>query len=278
VNAANFLHDKGVRFSLAFLLLLILFVITLLPTVHADMIAFDRADNDPYPLGFETGQNGGYGFTGWKKLTDNTEVGSMYRANDPLDPDLEYSYSWGMSGSFALGRGLATSQNTFVWTFLARHNSDSDFSGFNLKTSTNTGFATDEVLRFGLDLSDQQTGFYVSTNLGTDYTFQDCGWLDATGDVLLYSVTWNSGVFAVNVQNLDENEQGSTFSGTLAAVDDIAMFGASLHGNTLDESLHFDRFSVVPEPSIALLLGVGILTLFLCRACYVRKCDKLRRF
>jgi hypothetical protein len=241
--------------------ILILFTIFIVTSVHADMIAFDRADNDPYPLGFETGQNGGYGYTGWQQLGDEIEVGSMYTANDPLDPDPEYSYSWGMSGNFALGRGLAAPTNTFTWTFLARHNSDSAFSGFNLKTSTNTGFATDEVLRFGLDLGSQQTGFYVSTNQGTSYTFKDCGWLDATGDGLLYSVTWSSGDYSITVQNLDESDQAGTFSETAGVVGNIAMFGAGVDGNTLDETLLFDRFAVVPEPGAALLFGTGLLLL-----------------
>ncbi len=230
--------------------------------VRADFVAFDCADNDPYPLGFSTGQNGGYGFTGWE-LLDEGDPGTMFIANKPLDDGA--IYSWGMSGSYALGRGLGNSQNSFTWSFLASHESDAGFSGFNLKTSTSIGFATDEVLRFGLDLGTAATGFFVSTNRGVGYAFQECGWVDASGDTLLYSITWNNGSFSVGVSNVTEDLSSTAFSGTLGAQDDIAMFGVALDGNTLDETLHFDRFEVVPEPGAALLLVVGLLVVMIVR-------------
>jgi hypothetical protein len=39
------------------------------------------------------------------------------------------------------------------------------------------------------------------------------------------------------------------------------MVGAGVDGNTLDETLLFDRFAVVPEPGAALLFGTGLLLL-----------------
>ncbi len=224
--------------------------------VRADLIASDNADNDPYPLGWNPGDNGGFGFTGWT-LLDSGVVGGMYTAT-AID---EGSYSWQIQGQYALGRGLASTRESGVFTLLARHELNSSaFSGFNLKTSTADPFAEDEILRFGMNPSDS-TGIYISTDAGGDYIFLDCEWIDGNGDVLQYTITWTSSSFTVAVMNLSE-AVGASYSGSLSG-GPVAMLGVGIDGVNTNERLTFDAFEInpIPEPGACALALCGAVVL-----------------
>ena len=231
-------------------------------TARADLVASDNADNDPYPSGWNPGDNPGLGFTEWVNLEVGSP-GSMYVEN--LAP-LDGLYSWGLSGRYAVGRGLSNSLAVGQWTFLANHGSGiGSFCGFNLRTSTDdSSFDTDEILRFGVDYGEEfdATRIYFSTNAGADYAYIDLGDDDLRGADLEYSVSWStvSGSFKLGVRNLD-NDDFAEITADLASGAAVAMLGVGVFGNTLDERMTFDAFEVIPEPAAAfmLLLGGGLL-------------------
>ncbi|MBN2562795.1 MAG: hypothetical protein JXQ75_17870 [Phycisphaerae bacterium] len=224
----------------------------------ADIIAADNADNDPYPVsGFLPGDNGGYGFEPWVVL-ESGSPGSMFTATAIDDG----TYSWGLSGTYALGRGLSNSMTSGTWRFLALHDPDNTaFSGFNLRSSTNigSGFGSFDLLRFGMDPSQpgyDGSGIYVSTNAGTSYEFLDCGWVDGEGDTLEYIVAWDGGgSYSLTVSNLGEGVVGN-FSGSMSA-GSVAMLGTAVFGATANESVTLDDYHVIPEPAAAVLVLMG---------------------
>ncbi|MCF7837976.1 MAG: hypothetical protein K9N49_05040 [Candidatus Marinimicrobia bacterium] len=226
----------------------------------ADLVAADNADNDPYPEGWNPGDNGGYGFTEWVIL-DEGSPGSMYTTAS-IDND---TWSWGLAGTYAVGRGLSNTMSRGAWTFLAAHGDNlADFSGFNLRSATEVGngFADTELIRFGLRPEDP-TGAYVSTNAGADYVFLDCGWLDGTGALIEYRISWDqTGLWTLRINNLDE-EITETFSGALGGDGPVAMLGAGVFGATIDEQMTFDDLRVTPEPATLLmwLFGASLMAL-----------------
>jgi hypothetical protein len=228
-------------------------------SASASLIAADNADNDPYPVdGFLPGDNGGTGFTAWMELETGTP-GSMYTTTQ-IDGGI---YSWGLSGTYALGRGLASAVGPGQWRFLAVHDpGNTAFSGFNLRSSSElgSGFADYELIRFGLDPSQpgyDGTGLYLSTNGGLSYDFLDCGWVDGAGDLLEYTVDWTGGgAYNLAIHNLDEDVL-SSFSGTMVP-GAVSMLGMGIFGATLDERVAFDDFQVIPEPASVLLFVLAL--------------------
>lgn len=225
----------------------------------ADLVASDNADNDPYPVsGFLPDDNGGFGFRPWLVLESGTP-GAMFTTT-AIDDGV---YSWGVSGTYALGRGLSGGMGSGRWRLLAMHDPDNTaFSGFNLRSSTNIGggFADYELIRFGFDPSQigyDGTGIYVSTNGGVSYALLDCGWVDGAGDTLEYAMSWDeAGAWSLMVSNLDE-EVASTFEGSLASASPVEMLGSAVFGSSNDETLTFDDYGVVPEPGAAVTVVLG---------------------
>lgn len=230
-------------------------------------LASDNADNDPYDseATFMPGQNGGSGFTSWVELETGTP-GSMYL--EELDP-LDGNQSWGLSGTYALGRGLETAAAEGNWTFTALHGTGIDsFCGFSLRTSTNTdSFAQSEILRFGIDYSEEfdSTRIYYSTNAGGGSDYLDLGDADLRGIQLQYSVTWSTvtGSFQLGVENLDDSSFAEV-AGTMLAGNPVAMLGSGVFEATLDERMTFDSFDVnaIPEPSVSMSILLGAWMLF----------------
>jgi hypothetical protein len=232
------------------------------------LIAADNADNEPYPLGWNPGDNGGTGFTAWVSLEVGSP-GSMYVENmAPLDG----TYSWGLSGTYAVGRGLSNSLAEGQWTLLARHGAGVNaFCGFNLRTSTNiTAFDTDEILRFGINYSAESdaTRIYFSTNRGADYAYIDLGEDDLRGADLEYQVSWStiSGSFTLGIWN------GTNYGEITAALPvggAVAMLGAGVFEATLDERMTFDDYhiSAIPEAAVLayVVLGCGLVRWFASR-------------
>ncbi|MCX6911749.1 MAG: PEP-CTERM sorting domain-containing protein [Verrucomicrobia bacterium] len=213
----------------------------------AALFAADNADNDPYPAtNFHIGSN-----------DDNGGDGSLVSAIVP-----SHDYAWGLGGTCGVGRGLASALPVGTWRVTAVHDpNNSGFSGFNLKTSTQAGFGTGELLRFGLNGS-SGTGIYVSTDSGAHYTFLNCGWFNGSGDTLEYNVGWDaSGNYSLSVSDLTQTQtEPASFTGTMAH-GEVAMLGAVVYGATLSEGLSFDAFEVVavPEPATVLPLLVVIV-------------------
>lgn len=230
---------------------------------HAGIVASDHADNDPYPVtGFLPGDNGGFGFDEWVEL-ETGNPGAMYTTAS-IDSG---SYSWGLGGTYALGRGLSNNLAVGSWNFLAVHDSDNtDFSGFNLKSSASIGsFASDELFRVGMDPSQfgyDGTGVYVSTNAGTSYLFLDCGWVDGEGDTIEYTIGWNTvaGTYSLSVSNQTEGVS-INFLGNMPTASSIAMLGTGVFGASLDEGMVFDNYGVVPEPHVLGVLVFGALAM-----------------
>ncbi|MCK4563969.1 MAG: hypothetical protein KAU94_04795 [Verrucomicrobia bacterium] len=230
---------------------------------HAEVVAIDNADNDPYPVtGFLPGDNGGAGFESWEELEVGTP-GSMYLSSS-IDND---SSSWGIDGTYALGRELSQPLAIGSWNFLAQHDADNqNFSGFNLKTSANgTSFTSDEIFRIGMDpnqIGYDTRGVYVSTNAGADYLFLDCGWVDGEGDTIEYTIGWDTfaGSYTLAVSNQTESV-AATFSGSLASGTSIAQLGVAVFGAGTDESIAFDAYTVIPEPRVFGSLVFSVLTM-----------------
>lgn len=228
--------------------------------VRADIVAADDADNDPYGAEntFAPGQDGGIGFTPWVEL----ELGTYYDMYLEQYPPIAGLRSWGMSGTYALGRGLETPAAQGGWTFLARHGEDvGSFSGFNLRTSTEAGsFAESEILRFGVDPSQgDATCVYYSTNAGETYEALDLGDDDLPGSILEYRVSWSTtpGVFTLQVRNTD-TEASAQVTTNMPGGAPVAMFGAGIFAATLDERLAFDSFSYDNEPTRAVLTDMHL--------------------
>lgn len=232
----------------------------------ADLVGSDDADNDPYPLGWNPGDNAGTGFKSWIVL-DSGSQGSMYV--DSVS-ELDGLYSWGESGTHAVGRGLSNVLFSGYWSFLARHDSaNTAFSGFNLRTSTElgSGFGSFELVRFGIDadvMGYDNTGVYISTNAGADYSFLDLGDEDIRDAILLYTIHWDTslGSYSLTVSNTDVGTT-ATLNGALASGSSVAMLGMGIFGVDTDERLTFDSFGVaIPEPGTLVAVGLGALLLF----------------
>jgi hypothetical protein len=217
---------------------------------QAALYSVDNADNDPYRTENDwlPGQNGGQGYQPWVKLNVEPYYGASYLTLTSLiDGHLA---SWGMNGYFAMGRGLESPQPFGTLRLLATHGSDNTgFSGFSLKASTDPAFANGELLRFGM-VDSGGTGIYVSYDAGANYDFLNCNWVDARGDALAYTITWDaSGTYTLTVDNFSE-QTSSSFGGTIPT-DTVLMFGAAVFGPSLSDQLAFDGAEVgtVPEPA-----------------------------
>ena len=224
----------------------VLGLLLLAQTGRAGVVAADDADNDPYPVtNFQPGDNGGFGFNAWRILESGTPGARFITAT--IDGG---RHSWGLSGTYALGRGLVTPLAAGTWRVTALHDGDNrTFSGFNLKTSTQPGLASGELLRFGLNpqvANYDGGGIHVSTNGGSTWSYLDCGWIGGPGDTLEYAVTWNStGAWWLTVSNLDENA-AAKFAGAMWP-GAVAMLGVAACGAGLGEGLTFDAFYVTSE-------------------------------
>ncbi len=220
-------------------------------TARAAPVAWDNADHDPYPAGFNPGDNAGYGFTPWVVLASGSP-GAMFTTT-AIDGG---TYSWGMNGTYALGRGLSNSLAAGRFSLLALHASgNTAFSGFNLKTNAEAGFDADEVLRVGLDPA-HDTGFSFSTNAGADYVFVDCGWVSGLADVLRYEIGWNDSGFSITVSNLAEHLAGAT-NGTRAG-GTVSIAGMAVNGASTADALTFDDLTVDLEPSAVTLAAFSL--------------------
>jgi len=193
------------------------------------------------------------------------DLGSMYVEQfAPLDGD----GSWGLSDTYALGRGLSNSLAVGQWTLLARHGSDvNSFCGFNLRTSTSTeSFKTDEILRFGINYDEGANAMRVcfSTNADADYAYLDLGDDDVRDADLEYSIAWSTvaGSFTLGVGNGKDYVE---VTADLPSGSPVAMLGAGIFEMNLDDKddLTFDDYgiSVIPEPGAAgtVVLGAWLL-------------------
>jgi hypothetical protein len=209
--------------------------------------AADNADNPPYAAtNLQPGDNGGFGFTPWR-LLEYGSPGSRF-VTQAIDSGRR---SWALAGTYALGRGLATPLSGGSWHVLAVHgDSDEGFSGFTLKSSTQSGLAAGELLRFGINPRVglyQGSGVHVSTNGGVSWSYLDCGWSDGPGDTIEYVVTWDaSGAWWLSVNNWDEGIS-TAFAGVMPA-GSVAMLGLTTSCATLAEGLTFDDFTVTAQP------------------------------
>jgi hypothetical protein len=233
---------------------------------RAELLAYDQADlDDPYgnQNTFMPGQNGGAGFDAWVQIEQGM-FASMFLA-DAVDAD--HIRSWGMSGTYALGRGLQDTLDEGIWNFSAFHGATvNSFSGFTLRTSVeNDAFATGEILRVGL--IDGVLNY--STDQGDTYTSGDSAddWRDMN---VQYSILWStvSGNFSLTVSAENDPDLSESMAGTQLAIGDpVAMLGVGIFENTTSEQLRFDDFqiSVIPEPTTLAFVLAGSLLLICCR-------------
>ena len=217
-------------------------------SILSSAFAQDNAGNDPYPVSqFQIGDNGGWNFEPWMKLESDTFIGTRYLGASIGDS----LYSWGLGGTYGVGRALPGTAHKGLWQIRMVHDPDNTgFSGFNLKTAGLAGFDVSELIRVGLapdEVGFDGTGVYVSTDGGDQYTFLDCGWVDGRGDVILYQLFYDeAGGYTLTVNNLDE-EVTSQFSGQLPS-SAVLMLGVAVFGATLDESVAFDSLAFQSGP------------------------------
>jgi hypothetical protein len=215
------------------------------------LVATDDADNDPYPATqFQSADNGGVNFEPWLKLEGSASTGSRFLGGSIGDSD----HSWGMNGTYAVGRSLPGTAHHGLWQIRMVHDPDNtDFSGFNLKSAALSGFNETEIIRAGMTaqpIASIGKGISVSTDGGTNYTFLDCGWDDGRGDSLIHQFYWNeSGSYTLTVINVSEGIT-SQFTGTMPS-SAVAMMGVGVFGSSTDESLQFDSLSFQTDPVLA---------------------------
>lgn len=218
----------------------------------SSLVALDDADNDPYPASqFQIGDNGGVNFEPWAKLESDTLFGSRFLAAT-IGNSL---YSWGLSGTYGVGRALPGIAHHGLWAVWMVHDPDNTgFSGFNLKTAALPGFGASEIIRVGMaadQLGFNDSGVYFSMDGGASYSFLDCGWVDGRGDVIIYQIVWNeTGTYDLTVENVDEGIT-TVFEGTLPT-SSVVMMGMAVFGNTLDESVQFDGLAFFTDPVLTI--------------------------
>lgn len=216
------------------------------------LLAKDNAGNDPYPTTkFQSADNGGMNFEPWQKLEGSLINGSRFLGGSIGDS----TNSWGLSGTYAVGRGLPGTAHHGLWQIRMVHDPDNtDFSGFNLKSAAVSGFGETEIIRMGMTtqpIASIGKGISISTDGGTNYTFHDCGWEDGRGDSVLYQFYWDeSGSYTLTVVNSTEGIT-SQFTGTMLS-SAVTLMGVGVLGASATETIQFDSLSFQTDPSLTM--------------------------
>ena len=216
------------------------------------LVATDNAGNDPYPTTqFQSADNGGVNFEPWMKLEGSSVTGSRFLGGSIGDS----IHSWGMTGTYAVGRSLPGTTHHGLWQIRMVHDPDNtDFSGFNLKSAAVSGFGETEIIRVGMTaqpIASIGKGISVSTDGGQTYTFLDCGWDDGRGDSVIYQFYYDeSGEYTLTVINVSEGIT-SQFTGTMPA-SAVTMMGVGVFGASAAQSIQFDSLSFQTAPSLTM--------------------------
>lgn len=226
-------------------------------------LAFDSALHPVYSDGWQTGDNGGYGFSAWT-ITVGQNPPYSYAGTFIGDPALA-----GISGmpnpSFGLyanpnlpgtfvtadrsltGGGLSVGQ---TFRFLWGVNWDSagvGNKGFNLYVGGINGTQVVNV-----NIGGTQDIFFNGVNVGFGYGTQAMLWEFTMTDPTTLSVTANdrdgSGTFTTNIT-------------VTAGIDAFRLYMDRMVDNSGNREPFFNNFEVVPEPSTVALAVLGVAAL-----------------
>jgi hypothetical protein len=237
-------------------------------TMHAAVIATDNFENDnpgtAYNDGIQYNDNGGTGFGALTYIEGNG--GGLFNAS--LSGSRALGIFSGSNGgnTQALGRTLTTTtKGTYTLQVRFDVNNSVGFSGINIKSAIGSLFGTNELLSVGITPTTGNTSIFVggatNTTISLGYEVRGVNFdlsLEFNTDTGAYIVgvkKTTDSVFSTVSGTMKDTNGGASGVGALAAVG----FGNFNTGN--DQNLVVDNLSIVPEPSAALLGGLGVLAL-----------------
>ena len=216
-------------------------------TAMAASVAIDMASNSDYGNGWQTGDNGGSGFGSWTlNSTGNggTYVGTTGQGNP------SFGLFSGPAGtatasrlftSGALGVGQTFSINLGHTNNIAAGNdiglllTDGGSTVFTLKF---VGGGTQWLLNDGGSDFGSGQSYVANTSIALSFTYEGSN---------KYSYTFGTG-----------SGNNFTATNTISGIDGFTLFNNNQGNN---ENLGANNMSIIPEPSAALLGGVGMLAL-----------------
>jgi hypothetical protein len=227
-----------------------LFAVTVLATVgtaQAFIVASDAATNAAYSDGWQTSDNGGFGFNAWTQYPN----GNQRFISSP-----DFGLFAGGNGA-SMGRELVVPAMTMgIYTVSAKHNVNNTvgFSGFNVKSAIDTTFGGSELLSFGLTPGTGNTQIFVKgaapINLG----------VELRGRQLNYNLQWSGGTYILKVTDASNPLITGTRTGTLGG--NVKALGFGIFNNGSSQDLLFRNPVVaVPEPASMMALGLGAAAL-----------------
>ena len=235
-------------------------------------VALDNADFPAYapqPTHNWSPINGGFGYNLWTPLADQAGGGTYMEGVGVNNRQVEGNFSFALyagGGGYDTSRPLA-SPLTGIGEFdiITRFDvADSPGASLvNLRAGNNTAaFSAGELLSFGI-----ANGNQLSFTDSTGPHVMPSG--EARGSVWSWNVDFNAaaGTYTLSVTNL-----GGGFAGTSSGLfepggNNVGSFAVlnSSAGNNQNVIFDVPAFSVIPEPSVVSLLGLGLASGFWAR-------------
>jgi hypothetical protein len=284
------LHEQGTRRAMMKtmkkLMTAVLFFGLVGVAAQASLIAADSADDSAYDSGWANGSNGGYGFGAWSLSTSIADtdrnghfIGSS--ANNGVAPPSgnidTAGRSWGLyaNGSDAVNNALSAGYRPFTGALsvgqtltLSMDNGLIDTSylvGFTLLNSDPAtplpfGVLPNSNTRFGFSFVGGEATYQLSlgdgvggvTTINTGFGFTDGGMNLAF--TLLANDEYS---FSINGGTPLTGSLGGTFG---EAINGVAVYNYRAGPDSGNDAF-FNSMSIVPEPSTAMLIGVGLFAL-----------------
>jgi len=225
------------------------------------IVAYDNANTYyPNPDNGWTSYNGGYGYDLWTPLADTGGGGTYMEGVTANNRQVDGAYSLALyagSGSYDVSRQLASPITDGTFSILTRF----DVAGagpnlVNIRAGNNTSsFGAGELLSFGI-----VNGNELSYTDGSGFHTLASG--EARGDIWDWTVNFNavSGAYNLSVAQVGggySTEVSGNLEESGTSVDSFAVINSST-GNNQNVIFDSPEFSVVPEPSIPALIGMGV--------------------
>ena len=235
-------------------------------TVHAGTVALDNADNSNYAPQPNHGWsviNGGFGFGPWTTLGDTGGGGTYMEGVGVNGRQVEGNFSFALyagGGNFDISRPLSSSIPSGEFDIITRF----DLAGsgpnlVNLRSGNNTaGFGSGELLSFGI-----VNGNSLNYTDGSGLHSLPSG--ESRGSVWGWDIVFDAaaGTYSGSVTNLGGGF-AAVFNGNLeASGTSVGSFAVINSSTGSGQNLIFDvpQFSVIPEPSVLALAGLGAIAL-----------------
>ena len=212
------------------------------------IVASDSATNAPYGDGWQTSDNGGFGYNAWTQYANG---GQRFISG------ADFGIFAGGNGA-SMGRELSVAPMTMgVYTVTVKHNVANNvaFSGLNVKSAIDTQFGgASELLSFGLTPGTGNNSIFVKgaapINLG----------VELRGRTLNYELQWSGGTYILKVTDAGNPLITGTRTGTLGGNVKALGFGNFNSGGSQD-LLFRNPVVAVPEPASMMALGLGAAAL-----------------